>query len=188
MRNYPILLLLILIVFGQGAQVVIAVECPELPSSLKEELFEKTDYKYEIASLNTFTKDIQEKILIKTDNHCPQTVLIHDSSVFGILLQAQGKKGVIYHAFYASANECCGWRIWKIDKFVNEVPLIKPIEEGIYLDLLTNKKINILPYSSAVSIELLNSGEEYVYKKDKREKNKAIKYKLKQNLTSLDDE
>lgn len=181
-------LLLVLILSVLFPQLVLATECPELNSKLKDVLLDNTNYR--IASLNTFNHNTQEKILVKTNNHCPDLIKL-DSSVEAFAILLQDKTTNHYHVFHAVKCSCKGgppWRVAKITEISDDIPIIRSVTNEIYLDSLTSNKIQIESTWKTLSIELLNSGDKYLYKRKKRGSKRYVLRQKTSNALRVDME
>jgi hypothetical protein len=182
MKKLLILLLVILHSSFMLSRLALAEDCPELKRSLKEKIFDNADYR--IASLGTFPQSLQAKILEKTNNHCPNLIQLDPSvEAFGVVVQ--DKNSQHYHVLHVVKCDCKGgpgWRITKFAEFSDDIPIISSVTEEDYIDSLTNERIPVGIQWKAVSIELLNGGEKYLYKRHNR---KSVKYKLKEDHSKL---
>ena len=80
------------------------------------------------------------------------------------------------------------WRVAKITEISDDIPIIRSVTNEIYLDSLTSNKIQIESTWKTLSIELLNSGDKYLYKRKKRGSKRYVLRQKTSNALRVDME
>lgn len=147
--------------------LLFARECPGVDISLRFALQNEFP-QYEVAAINTLSGKEQKKITMVNNTECSHIVAINPSE-FVLLLKKKAKDDyLIAQASLSSHAQLSDWAITKLDTFHSETPVLTRARSGLYLDTETRKQIIIARGSSAVQVNCLGSGDQYIYKKDIR--------------------
>ena len=120
----------------------------------------------------------KKKITEKSANNCLSLVEL-DSSVgaYGVLLHE--KNTTNYHLFHAVKCSCDGakpFRVIKMAEFSGDIPLISPRPQNYeYIHTHTGEKIDLGSAWKTIFVELLTSGEKYLYR---RKGTESLKYEV----------
>lgn len=121
---------------------IAAAECPDLDRDLARQLLRNSNY--QIATIDTFSGDLQAKISKKSNNNCLYLAeLDPEIGAYGVLLHE--KNTTNYHLFHAVKCTCDGakpFRVLKMAEFSGDIPIISPRPENLmFVNVNTGEEI-----------------------------------------------
>lgn len=152
-----------------------ADDCPEVSDSMLTHA-KKYIKGYDIADLESFSEEEQEKIYEVTKSRCFHITQL-GSSTYSILFKNKKTNSFILIVASAYDRKDHPWGFHRVDTFKN-IPIVGKIDlSRKYINKISKEEVEATPSYRSLTVSFLNSSDHYIYtlSKDSR---KYIKHKI----------